>query len=132
MIALKSHRFVFVVCGGAALALAVGPAFAHAKLLSETPVAEDAGAARAAAGPVTELRLNFSEALNLAFSKVGVTDANDPAVSTASVAFDPKDGKVLIVTFASPLPKGEYAVSWTAVATDGHKTNGTYKINVAQ
>jgi methionine-rich copper-binding protein CopC len=36
------------------------------------------------------------------------------------------------VTFATALAKGEYQVDWTAVANDGHKTEGSYKLNVTQ
>jgi len=125
-------RLAFVGCATAALMLAAGPAFAHAKLLSEVPPAGDAGAASTNTAPVTELRLAFSEALNGAFSKVAVTDATGAAVAGATVALDPEDDTILVVTFASALAKGEYLVDWTAVANDGHKTNGTYKVNVAQ
>jgi copper resistance protein C len=129
---LKPLRFAFVVCASAALALAAGPAFAHAKLLSEAPAAEDAATAEATGAPVTELRLNFSESLNVAFTKAAVADADGKVVDGATLSLDPKDDKILVVTFAVPLAKGEYTVDWTAVATDGHKTKGSYKINVAQ
>lgn len=128
----KSLRFGFAVCATLALAVAAGPAFAHAKLLSEAPAAEDATGAQPAAAPVTELRLGFSESLNAAFSKVAVTDAAGNAVAAQGVGLDANDDKVLVVTFAAPLPAGEYTVDWTAVAGDGHKTTGTYKVNVAQ
>jgi methionine-rich copper-binding protein CopC len=133
MTILIRFRSAFVVCAAVALTLAAGPAFAHAKLLSEVPAAEDAaGAGVVGTEPVTELRLSFSEELNAAFSKVSVTDAAGAAVAGATVALDPSDAKVMVVTFAAPLPTGEYAVDWTAVASDGHKTTGTYKVNVAQ
>ena len=54
------------------------------------------------------------------------------AVEGATVALDPNDAKVLVVTFAAPLAKGEYTVDWTAVSDDGHKVTGTYKVNVTQ
>ena len=120
-------RAAFLACATLALALAAGPAFAHAKLLSEVPAAE--GSSNAA--PVTELRLNFSEALNAAFSKVEVKDAAGGPVN-ATVALDPDNNKVLVVTFATPLSKGEYSVDWSAVSADGHKTTGGYKVDVAQ
>jgi methionine-rich copper-binding protein CopC len=133
MPALKPLRFAFAFCATVALMLAGGPAFAHAKLLSEAPPAKDASAPAATtpATPVTELRLSFSEGLNAAFSKVKVTDANGAAID-ATAALDPNDGKVLVVTFTQALPKGEYTVSWTAVAADSHKTQGDYKLTVAQ
>jgi methionine-rich copper-binding protein CopC len=127
----KPFRFVFAVAATVALGLAAGPAFAHAKLLSEVPAAEDAAAGTVNPVPVTELRLSFSEELNGAFSKAQVKDATGAAID-GKVALDSKNDKVLVVTFAAPLAKGEYTVDWTAVATDGHKTNGTYKVNVAQ
>jgi methionine-rich copper-binding protein CopC len=132
MTTLKPLRAAFLACATLALALAAGPAFAHAKLLSEVPVAEDAANAPAVTSPVTELRLNFSEELNAAFSKVEVKDAMGIVVEGASVALDATDAKVLVVTFATPLAKGEYAVDWTAVAADGHKTTGSYKVGVTQ
>jgi len=128
---LKPLRFVFAAAATVALALAAGPAFAHAKLLSEVPVAEDAATTAADNAPVTELRLSFSEGLNGTFSKVAVKDAAGTAVD-GKVTLDPTDDKILVVTFASPLIKGEYTVDWTAVAGDGHKTTGNYKVNVAQ
>jgi len=81
---------------------------------------------------VTELRLTFSEELNAAFSKVQLKDSMGMAVDGTAVALDPKDPKVIVVTLAAPLAKGEYEVDWTAVSNDGHKTTGTYKVNVAQ
>ena len=123
-------RLAYLACATAALALAAGPAFAHAKLLSEVPAAADAAAVTAAAAaPVTELRLTFSEALNAAFSKVAVVDTAG-AVHKASIGLDAADAKVLVVSFAAPLAAGEYTVNWTAVSDDGHKVAGSYKLNV--
>jgi methionine-rich copper-binding protein CopC len=129
---LKPLRVAFLCCATVALGLAAGPAFAHAHLVSEVPAAEDAAAAGTTpAGSITELRLSFSEGLNAAFSKVKVTNAAGTAIES-SAALDAKDSKVFVVSFTAPLPKGEYSVDWTAVAGDGHKTSGTYKVNVAQ
>jgi methionine-rich copper-binding protein CopC len=127
----KPLRFVFAVAATAALALAAGPAFAHAKLLSEVPAAEDAAAPAADAVPITELRLSFSEGINGAFSKAVVKDAMGMTID-GKATLDARDDKILVVTFATPLAKGEYTVDWTAVAGDGHKTNGTYRVSVTQ
>jgi len=117
-------RFAFGVAGAAALMLAAGPAFAHAKLLSEVPSAEDSTAAQPA--PLTEIRLVFSETLNLAFSKVLVTDSSGKEVALGAAALDPNDSKVLVVPLTATLPAGEYKVDWTAVSDDGHKSTGAY------
>ena len=127
----KPLRAGFVTVATIALLLAAGPAFAHAHLLSEDPAAADKADASAPSAPVTELRLTFSEELNAAFSKVQLKDSMGMAVE-GTVALDPKDPKVIVVTLAAPLAKGEYEVDWTAVSNDGHKTTGTYKVNVAQ
>lgn len=125
----KAFRFAFMACATLALAVAAGPAFAHAKLLSEVPAAADAADAAATAAPVSELRLSFSEALNVAFSKVEIVDAAGQATAGA-VALDAADNKVLVVTLAAPLTAGAYTVNWTAVSDDGHKMMGTYTLNV--
>jgi copper resistance protein C len=125
MSVLKPLRIAFMLCATAALALAAGPAFAHAKLLSEVPAAADA----AAAAPVSELRLTFSEGVNLAFSKVAIVDAAGQA-TTGTLALDGADNKVLVVTLATPLAAGAYTVDWTAVSDDGHKMKGTYTLNL--
>lgn len=123
---LKPIRIGLMLCATAALALAAGPALAHAELLSEVP-AETA----ASTAPVTELRLTFSEALNSAFSKVQVVDATG-AEAAASVTIDTADAKVLVVAFPAVLAAGTYTVNWTAVSDDGHKTTGSYQLVVAQ
>lgn len=126
---LKPLRLACLACASLALALAAGPAFAHAKLLSEVPAAADGAAAPANTAPITELRLSFSEALNAAFSKVVVVDAGG-AAHEASIALDPADAKVLVVTFAAPLGAGQYTVNWAVVSDDGHKVAGSYQLNL--
>lgn len=127
---LKPLRIAFMVCATTALALAAGPAFAHAKLLSEVPAADTAGGA-AATTSVTELRLTFSEALDVAFSKVEITDGGGQAIA-GTLALDAADNMVLIVTLAAPLAEGMYTVDWTAVSDDGHKVSGNYMLTVTK
>lgn len=128
MTILKPLRIAFMVCATTALALAAGPAFAHAKLLSEVPAADAAGTA-AAIAPVTELRLSFSESLDVAFCKVDIVDAAGQAI-TGTVALDKADNMVLVLTLAAPLAEGKYTVNWTAVSEDGHKVSGDYTLSV--
>ena len=130
MTILKPLRIAFMVCATAALALAAGPALAHAKLLSEVPAA-DAAVSVAATTPITELRLTFSEALDVAFSKVEITDGSGQAVA-GTLALDAADNTVLIVALVSPLAQGTYMVKWTAVSDDGHKVSGDYMLIVTK
>jgi methionine-rich copper-binding protein CopC len=128
----KPFRTAFLVVATAALALAAGPAFAHAKLVSEVPAAVDAATPVPTPAPLTELRLVFSESLNLAFSKLKLTDATGKDVTLGALALDPKDDKTLLAPLTGTLPVGDYTVDWTAVSADGHKTTGTYTFKVAQ
>lgn len=127
----KPFRFAFAAVATVALALAAGPALAHAKLLSELPAADGAASAPLST-TLTDVRLAFSESLNLAFSKLVVTDGAGAKVALGALSLDPKDDKVLIAPLTATLPVGEYKVDWTAVSNDGHKTTGTYAFKVAK
>ncbi|MGF6773076.1 methionine-rich copper-binding protein CopC [Paraburkholderia sp. GAS199] len=108
--------------GAAALALS-STAFAHAHLVSSEPAANAAVAAPA------EVTIHFTETLEPAFSKIDLSDANGkPATQNASQV-DQSDAKVMHLAL-SPLSAGHYAVHWTAVATDGHRTQGNFSFDV--
>ena len=104
-----------------------GQAFANARLLSSTPAANEM-----AMPPPTELRLKFSEGLELKFTKVKLTGANNVLVKTGPAKLDPKDNTLLIVPLIAPLTDGKYKVDWQALSTDGHKTKGTYSFDSMQ
>ena len=111
-----------LVGGGAGLAT---PASAHAHLQAETPMAE---ATTASPGSLT---LTFSEGVELTFTTVVVKDPNGSAVTTGPNRLAPGNPKMLLVPVAGKLGPGRYTVDWRAVATDGHKTQGTYGFTVA-
>lgn len=98
-------------------------AFAHAHLKSTTP-AQDSTVA-----PPQALKLEFSEGIEAKFTKVSLTNAG-VAVELKSVATDPSDNKVLVVTPAKPLAAGQYQVQWHAVSVDTHKSEGHYSFTV--
>jgi methionine-rich copper-binding protein CopC len=104
--------------------LAAHKAEAHAHLVSAEPVANQ----MAMTSP-TVLKLKFSEELNVKLSSVTVLGPDKKPIEQASIALDPKDAKVLIVTFKAALPEGKDTVNWVAVATDGHKTTGSYTLD---
>jgi methionine-rich copper-binding protein CopC len=106
--------------------LAATPALAHAALLSEVP----ASGAGMAVAP-TELRLSFSEALELSFTKVVLTAADGRAIATGALSLAPGDDKTLVVPLTAPLSAGAATVEWTVVATDGHKSKGSYILTIA-
>ncbi len=127
-----SHRKAFLVALFA-LVLATtslgraGPAFAHAHLLSATPAADSM-----AMPPPTELRLKFSEGLELKFTTVKLTGPDKALVKTGPAKLDSGDNTLLIVPLAAPLADGTYTVDWQALSTDGHKTKGSYSFDSMQ
>ena len=73
-----------------------------------------------------QLELWMTEDLEPAFTEVQVFDSQGHEV-------DKKDAKISGATMIVALPKlgsGTYLVKWKAVATDTHKTTGTFKFTV--
>jgi methionine-rich copper-binding protein CopC len=108
---------------GAAALLLTSTAFAHAHLVSSEPAANAEVAAPA------EVTLHFTEPLEPAFSKIALADANGKPAASAASQVDKQDARVMHL----PLPQlgaGHYAVHWTAVATDGHRTQGDFAFTV--
>ena len=95
-------------------------AFAHAHLVSSEP------AANAEVAAPTEVTIHFTEPLEPAFSKIVLADASGKATLAHALRRSiQEDAKVMHL----PLPQlaaGRYAVHWTAVATDGHRTQGNF------
>lgn len=122
------RRSVMKLAAALAVAFAValsGPALAHAHLKAATPPA----GGTVAAAP-TELDLTFSEGVNPRFSGVMVTGPDGKAVPTGAGALGAGGDTVLVVPVSAPLAPGAYRVDWHALATDGHKTTGSYGFTV--
>ena len=110
-----------------ALLSIAGAATAHPKLLSATP------AANAAVVAPANINLHFSEKLMPAFSKAELTMAAMPgmgAMKMASATAVAADGKTLVVTPKTRLPRGRYIIDWHVVSTDTHKVAGRYAFAV--
>ncbi|HET7275878.1 MAG TPA: copper resistance protein CopC [Longimicrobiaceae bacterium] len=96
------------------------PAFAHGALKSATPGEGDT--LSVAPG---ELRLTFTEAVELAVSRLDLTGPNGP-VALAALALDPDSATVLVGAIEGRLVPGTYTVNWQAVGADGHPVRGQY------
>ena len=103
----------------------VSMASAHAHLKTAMPAADST----VATAP-SELRLGFTEGVNLKFTGVSVKGPAGTPVSTGAASLTPGDDKVLVVPVSGPLAPGTYKVDWHALATDGHKTDGSYGFTV--
>ena len=105
--------------------LAASSVWAHTHLKSQTPAADSTVSAPA------QLRLEFSEGIEAAFTKVAISKDGGP-VPVKSLATEGSDKKILVVTPAEPLTTGTYKVEWHAVSVDTHKSEGAYGFKVGQ
>lgn len=115
------HPAPFVIVA-TAVALAAGPAAAHARLVSATP------AANAAVASTRSVSLTFSERSVPAFSSFDVVNAAGRKLPIRVVPSN--DGKTLTGTLARPLTAGAYRVEWRIASADGHRMTGTYAFSV--
>ncbi|MBR7891510.1 copper homeostasis periplasmic binding protein CopC [Burkholderia multivorans] len=99
-------------------------AFAHAHVAKSDPAAN----AMLAAAPAA-VTIDFTETLEPAFSSIVVVDGGGKTVSDGRARVDAGDRKRMTVPL-SALGAGAYTVKWVAVATDGHRTQGSYGFSV--
>jgi methionine-rich copper-binding protein CopC len=107
----------------ACLMIAAGatPAIAHAFLQHASP-----GAGDTLMGAPREVALTFSEALEPAFSGVGVSDAAGHDVEAAATVVSGASMRAALKRLAA----GTYRVTWHAVSVDAHRTEGAYSFTV--
>jgi methionine-rich copper-binding protein CopC len=74
----------------------------------------------------TEVKLWMTEDLEAAFSKVEVLDPSGAEVDKKNTTIS---GATMTVS-VPPLKPGIYLVKWKAVATDTHRTSGTFNFTV--
>lgn len=120
---MKANMFCAVAMAASALVFS-SAAFAHAKLESSSPQAN------AVVSPApTQVRLQFSEQLELPFSKVKLVDEKGLVIEATKTALDSANPKVLIAT-VPVLHAGAWSVQWSTVTRDGHKVKGQYDFKV--
>lgn len=76
--------------------------------------------------PPAEVKLWMTEDLEPSFSKVEVFNPQGAEVDKKNTAVSGATMKVSLPT----LPPGTYLVKWKAVATDTHKTSGTFNFTL--
>jgi hypothetical protein len=120
-----THRALFcLVLAGALWCAGVGTARAHAFLDRASPAVGSTVHA-----PPSEVRIQFTEELEPAYSAAHVEDASGATVSTAA-RVDERERSVLIVPLGALKP-GRYKVIWKVLSVDTHVTNGTFNFTVA-
>lgn len=115
-----------IVAAAAALSGLVisSAALAHAKLESSSPQAN----AVVSPSPA-QVRLQFSEQLELPFSKVKLVDEKGAVVQATKTAIDDAHPNVLVAT-VPVLHAGAWRVQWSTVTRDGHKVKGEFGFRV--
>jgi len=122
MTVLRSMRALRAFVCAAAL-LQAGGAWAHAHLQKQAPAANSLQEAP------EQIRLEFSEPLEGALSRIEVVNASGAVISAARTSLDPASPKVLLLPLTA-LPAGSYTVNWNVVSVDGHRTRGSYRFTV--
>jgi putative copper export protein/methionine-rich copper-binding protein CopC len=102
------------------------PAEAHQRLLRAEP---DRDAVVEA--PPSELRLEFLEAVELAFTRITLTGASGAIVLPGELRVTGSPASVLVVPLPHHLPAGTYTVEWATASRDGHPVRGTYTFTIA-
>jgi len=108
----------------AAIVAVLMPASAAAHAMLEH--AEPSAGAQLNTSP-KQLHLDFSEALEPAFSGLSITDAAGHLIANGAAVIS---GASMTVSL-KPVPPGEYRVQWHAVSIDTHRTEGSYSFTVS-
>ena len=119
-----SRIFPCLVLAGAVCCAGAARADAHAFLDRASP----AVGSTVHTSP-TEVRIQFTEELEPAYSTAHVEDAAGATVSTGAHV-DAAEKSVLIVPLG-PLKPGRYKVIWKVLSVDTHVTNGRFNFTVA-
>lgn len=90
----------------------------HAKLKSSLP------AAGASVAAPKELRLTFSEGLELKMSRVSLWQGTTDTHALGELTAD--GGETLVARVVKPLAKGAYTVKFTVAGEDGHPMSGSF------
>ena len=103
--------------------LATQDAHAHAFLLQSKPAVGSV-----TAGPGS-LSLEFSEAIELSFSGIDVSNSAGEAIPIEQFRFADDGHKVLVAALPTLAP-GAYHVRWHVVSADTHRTEGDFTFTV--
>lgn len=76
------------------------------------------------------IRIQFSEAVELAFSGIEVKNGKGQVQPVGAPALAAKDKAQLIVPVNGELAPGKYTVSWHAVGDDTHKQEGSFNFEL--
>jgi copper transport protein len=102
--------------------LLASPAAAHAELVKIAP-ANGAQLTR----PPTEVRMTFTESVNLVDDGIRLVDHVGATVPTPEPTVD---GRTVTWPMPADLPEGHYVVTWRVLSKDGHPVSGAFSFGV--
>jgi copper resistance protein C len=105
--------------------LMAGRVWAHA-----FPIGAEPSAGAVLRAPPPFVRVAFDGAVEPVFSTLRVETRDGVRIDRGDARVTGPDDTVLTVGLPSHLPPGSYHVFWTAVARDGHRTEGDYSFTV--
>lgn len=100
-------------------------AYAHGALRRAVPASN----ARLSAAP-RELRLTFTERVELSVARITLTSADGAAVTLAPLAAARDSANVIVTTITGSLAPGAYTVAWQIAGRDGHPVRGRYTFRI--
>jgi methionine-rich copper-binding protein CopC len=81
--------------------------------------------------PPAQVRLEFTGALEPAYSRVQVLDGDGRRVDLGDSRVDPDNRSLLRVSLPT-LPPGRYKVAWRVLSVDSHVTEGDFTFRIAE
>jgi putative copper export protein/methionine-rich copper-binding protein CopC len=99
---------------------------AHKRLLGTDPAPEST-----VRTVPTEMRLTFSEPVDLRYARVELVGADGVSVSLGELRVAPDSANVLIAPIEGRLGAGEHTVRWVATSRDGHPVRGEFGFTIA-
>ena len=78
----------------------------------------------------TDVRLEFSEAVEASLSRITLADARGANVALGPATALPADKRVLTAPVRTALIAGAYLVTWRVVSVDSHVTQGQFSFTV--
>ena len=119
-------RAALAVVALSVVALVMNPklALAHAELIGASP------AKGATVAAPHELRLTFSEKLEIPLTRITMIAAGKDTVKLGKITADPKSDGTIIVPVLGTVRAATYTISWRTAGEDGHAMKGTYVFRV--
>ena len=114
-----------LLCAAMLILAAPGSAWAHGALRSSRP----AEGAHLTVAP-RELRLTFTEAVELNFAQLALSGPNG-SVALGALALAPDSATVLVAPISGSLAAGAYTVAWQVAGADGHPVRGQIRFMIA-